>query len=179
MFESRISDGAKEKLFIRASVQKQYLLGLVTWKSMQKNVWKDIANFRKTTQQLYTVAPPCMDDHQFKEEENESVGELSTVCSHMVLKCLYLARTDRPDILWSVNKLALAVTKLTKLVINAWRVWSRTFKCTVTRRFHRVYLSRRKRKRIRVNSESWFDSRRSQSQNRQTCCVLHCCESDG
>ena len=52
-------------------------------------------------------------------------------------------------------------------------------KCTVTRRFHRVYLSRRKRKRIEVNSKSWFDSPRSQSQNRQTTCVLHCCESDG
>ena len=51
--------------------------------------------------------------------------------------------------------------------------------CAVTRRFHRVFLLRRKRKRIEVNSESWFDSRRSQSQNRQTCCILHCCESDG
>ena len=51
--------------------------------------------------------------------------------------------------------------------------------CTVTRRFYRVYLSRRKRKRIEVDSESWFDSRRSQSQNRQTSCVLNCCESDG
>ena len=29
----------------------------------------------------------------------------------MVLKCLYLARIGRPDILWSVNKLARAVTK--------------------------------------------------------------------
>ena len=37
----------------------------------------------KTTQQLYKVATPCMDDHQFKEEENESVGELSTVCSQI------------------------------------------------------------------------------------------------
>ena len=55
-----------------------------------------------------------MDDHQFKEEENESVGELSTVCSHIVLKCVYLARIGRPHILWSVNKLALAVTKWTK-----------------------------------------------------------------
>ena len=54
-----------------------------------------------------------MDDHQFKEE-NESVGELSTVCSQIVLKCLYLARVGRPDILWSVNKLARAVTKWTK-----------------------------------------------------------------
>ena len=51
--------------------------------------------------------------------------------------------------------------------------------CTVTRRFYRVYSSRRKRKTIKVNSESWFNSRRSQSQNRQTSCVLHCCESDG
>ena len=49
-----------------------------------------------------------MDDHQFKEEENESVGELSTVCSQIVLKCLYLARIGRPAILWSVNKLARA-----------------------------------------------------------------------
>ena len=36
----------------------------------------ELAN--KTTQQLYKVATPRMDDHQFKEEENESVGELST-----------------------------------------------------------------------------------------------------
>ena len=54
-----------------------------------------------------------------------------------------------------------------------------SIQCTVTRRFHRVFLSRRKRKRIEVNSESWFDSWRSQSQHRQTCCVLHCCEFDG
>ena len=44
-----------------------------------------------------------MDDHQSKEEE--IVGELSTVCSRIV---------GRPDILWSVNKLARATTKLTK-----------------------------------------------------------------
>ena len=69
----------------------------------------ELAN--KTTQQLYKVATPCMDDHQFKEEENESVGELSTVCSQIVLKCQYLARIGRLDILWSVNKLARAVTK--------------------------------------------------------------------
>ena len=32
----------------------------------------------------------------------------------IVLQCLYLARIGRPDILWSVNKLARAVTKWTK-----------------------------------------------------------------
>ena len=55
-----------------------------------------------------------MDDHQFKEEENESVGKLSTVCSQIVLKSLYFARIGGPDILWSVKKLARAVTKWTK-----------------------------------------------------------------
>ena len=35
-------------------------------------------------------------------------------CSHTVLKCLFLARIGRPDIPWSVNKLARAVTKWTK-----------------------------------------------------------------
>ena len=55
-----------------------------------------------------------MDDRQFREEELKSVGELSTVCSQLVLKCLYLARIGRPDVLWSVNKLARAVTKWPK-----------------------------------------------------------------
>ena len=68
----------------------------------------------KTTQQLYKVSTPCIDDHHFKEEELKSVGDLSTVCSQIVLKCLYLARIGRPDILWSVNKLARSITKWTK-----------------------------------------------------------------
>ena len=68
----------------------------------------------KTTQKLYKVSTPCIDDHHFKEEEMKSVGELSHVCSLIVLKCLYLARIGRPDILWSVNKLARSITKWTK-----------------------------------------------------------------
>ena len=44
----------------------------------------------------------------------KSVGELSKVCSQIVLKCLYLARIGRPDILWSVNKLARSMTKWTR-----------------------------------------------------------------
>ena len=72
----------------------------------------ELAN--KTTQQLYKVYTPCIDDHHFKEEELKSEGELSKVCSQIVLKCLCLARIGRPDIPWSVNKLARAVTKWTK-----------------------------------------------------------------
>ena len=69
----------------------------------------ELAN--KSTQQLHKVSTPCIDDHHFKEEEMKSVGELSHVCSQIVLKCLYLARIGRPDILWSVNKLARSITK--------------------------------------------------------------------
>ena len=72
----------------------------------------ELAN--KTTQQLYKVSTPCIDDHQFKEEETTSVGKLSNTCSQIVLKCLYLARIGRPDILWSVNKLARSIPKWTK-----------------------------------------------------------------
>ena len=39
----------------------------------------------KTTQQLHKVSTPCLDDHQFKEEGLKSVGELSKVCSQIVL----------------------------------------------------------------------------------------------
>ena len=44
----------------------------------------------------------------------KSVGELSQVCSQIVVKCLYLARIGRPGILWSVNKLARSITKWNK-----------------------------------------------------------------
>ena len=73
----------------------------------------ELAN--ETTQQLYKVSTPCIDDHHFKEEELKSIGELSQVCSQIVLKCLFLARIGRPDILWSVNKLARSITKWTKV----------------------------------------------------------------
>ena len=72
----------------------------------------ELAN--KTTQQLYKVSTPCIDDHHFKEEEMKSVGELSHVCSQIVLKCLFLARIVRLNVLWSVNQLARSITKWTK-----------------------------------------------------------------
>ena len=57
----------------------------------------ELAN--KTTQQLHKVSTPCIDDHHLKEEEMKSVGEFTPVCSHIVLKCLYLTRIERLDIL--------------------------------------------------------------------------------
>ena len=71
----------------------------------------ELAN--RTTQQLYKVSTPCIDDHHFKAEESKSVGELSKVCSQMVLKCFYLARIGTLDILWSLNKFERSITKWT------------------------------------------------------------------
>ena len=72
----------------------------------------ELAN--KKVEQPYKVSSPCLDAHQFNQEELESVGELSEVCSQLVLKSLYLARIGRPGVLWSVNKLARSVTKWTQ-----------------------------------------------------------------
>ena len=113
IFESRISAGGLEKLpfpqNLRISSWSYDMAGHAT-KCVER--YCELAN--KTTQHLYKVSTPCIDDHHFKEEEMKSVGELSHVCSQIVLKCLYLARIGRPDILWSVNKLARSITKWTR-----------------------------------------------------------------
>ena len=113
MFESRISAGGVEKLpfpqNLRISSWSYDMAGHAK-KCVER--YCELAN--KTTQHLYKVSTPCIDDHHFKEEETKSVGELSNACSQIVLKCLYMARIGRPDILWSVNKLARSITKWTK-----------------------------------------------------------------
>ena len=113
MFESRISAGATEK--IPGSENSH----VSTWSyDMEGHAKKCVERYcelaNKTTEQLYKVATPRIDDHQFKEEELKSMGELPDVCSHIVLECLYLARIGGPDILWSVSKFARATKKWTK-----------------------------------------------------------------
>ena len=115
MFESRISSGATEKLpgwdKPRAKTSAwSYDMEGHSRRSMER--YCDLAN--KKTEQLYKVSHLWSDDHQIKKEELENKGELSNFCSHNVFKCLYLARIGRPDILWSVNKLARSVTNWTQ-----------------------------------------------------------------
>ena len=113
MFESRISAKRTEKL--PYSENLSISSGPTIWRVMpRKCVERHCELANKSTQQLYKVSTPCIDDHHFKEEELKSVGELSKVCSQIVLKCFYLARIGRPEILWSVNKLARSITKWTK-----------------------------------------------------------------
>ena len=113
MFESRISAGEAEKIPFPQNLR------ISSWSyDMAGHAKKCVERFcelaNKTTQQLYKVFTPCIDDHHFKEEEMKSVGEMSQVCSQIVLKCSNLARIGSPDILWSVNKLARSITKWTK-----------------------------------------------------------------
>ena len=113
MFESRISAGGVEKLPFPENLRiSSWSYDMVGHAKKCVERYCELAN--KTTRQLYKVSTPCIDDHHFKEEEVKSVGELSRVCSQIVLKCLYLARIGRLDILWSVNKLARSITKWTK-----------------------------------------------------------------
>ena len=91
MFESRISAGRTEKLPCSKNLR------ISSWScDMEGHAKKCVERYcelaNKTTQQFYKVSTPCIDDHHFKEEEMKSVGELSKVCSQIVLKCLYLAR---------------------------------------------------------------------------------------
>ena len=113
MFESRTSAVRVEKLPLPQNLR------ISSWShDMAGHAKKCVKRYcelaNKTTQQLYKVSTPCIDDHHFKEEETKSVGDLSNACSQIVLKCLYLARIGRPDILWSVNKLARSIKKWTK-----------------------------------------------------------------
>ena len=67
----------------------------------------ELAN--KKVEQLCKVSSPCLDDNYSRRRR-----EFSKICSQIDLKCLYLARIGRPDISWSVNKIAGAVTKWTQ-----------------------------------------------------------------
>ena len=113
MFESRISARATKKLPCSENLR------ISSWSydmegHAKKCVGRNCELANKTTQQLYKVSTPCIDDHHSNEEELKSVGELSKVCSQIVLKCIYLTRIGRPDILWSVNQVARSITKWTK-----------------------------------------------------------------
>ena len=86
IFESGISAGATEQLPCSEH------LSVSSWScDMESHAKKCVERYcelaNKTTQQLHKVSTPCLDDHYFKEEEMQSVGELSKVCIQTVLKC--------------------------------------------------------------------------------------------
>ena len=85
MFESKISAGSEEKL----PYSEKLGANISGWcYDMEGHAKKCVERYceltNRTTQQLYNIATPCLDDHQFKEEELGSFGELSKVCSQTV-----------------------------------------------------------------------------------------------
>ena len=115
MFESRISAGATEKLPVWRQPHAKTVAWSYDMEGHASNCFErccELAN--KKVEQLHKVSSPCLDDHQFKQEELESVGESPEVCSRIVLTCLYLSIIGRPDILWSVTNSSRAVTKWTR-----------------------------------------------------------------
>ena len=53
----------------------------------------------------------CVEDHHLTTDDFEVVGKVALVCTQIVLQCLYIARFGRPDMLWTVDTLAKAVTE--------------------------------------------------------------------
>ena len=86
MFESRISAGGVEKLPFPQNLRiSSWSYDMEGHAKNCEEQYFELSN--KTTRQLFKVSTPCIGDHHFKEEEMKSVGELSQVCSQMVLKC--------------------------------------------------------------------------------------------
>ena len=88
MFESRISAVRTEKLPYPQNLR------ISSWSyDMESHAKKCVERYcelaNKTTQQLYKVFSPCIDDHHFKEEELKSAGELTKNllpnCSEMLI----------------------------------------------------------------------------------------------
>ena len=89
MFEPRISAGATEKL---PGCERPHAKTVAWSCDMEGHARKCVERYceltHKKVEQFFKVSSPCLDDCQFKQEELESVGELSQVCSQIVLRCL-------------------------------------------------------------------------------------------
>ena len=68
----------------------------------------------KTTQQLFEYLLHASMTTTLKKKKWNLLENLSHVCSRIVLKCLYLARFGRSDVLSSVNKFARSITEWTE-----------------------------------------------------------------
>ena len=113
MFESRISAGATEKLTYSENFRISSCL--MTWKVMRRNVRSDIVSWRtrrlnNSTKYLLHALLTIISKKKI-EIRGRIVKSMLSNCSE---NAFFLARIGRPDILWSVNKLARSITKWTE-----------------------------------------------------------------
>ena len=86
IIESRISATATEKtLRMEETSRKDSCVVLRHGGTCSKVRLKDCELASRKAEQLYKVSTPCLDDHHFKKEEVESVGDLPKVCLQIVL----------------------------------------------------------------------------------------------
>ena len=86
MFESRTSAGATEKEIWLEKSHAKTVAGSFDMEGHVKSCverYCELAN--QKVEQLYEVSTPCLNDHQFQNQELETVGELPKVCSQIVL----------------------------------------------------------------------------------------------
>ena len=119
-FESRISSGATEKLSGSGNTSTNV-------KAWRKNSFDGTASWQSNTSSRYKVPTPCSDHHQFKMEEPGNCGRIEKRLLSNFLKCSCWAPIGRPDIPWSLNNVARAVTKCTRPVADARPVSFLTF----------------------------------------------------
>ena len=93
--------------------RKNSRVGLMTWKDMLKNALRDVANWRTKKDRTVIQSLKSLLGWSPFQERRTWISWRTITSMLIFLKCLYLARIGRPDILWSVNKLARAVTKWT------------------------------------------------------------------
>ena len=102
-------------------IQKQYLLGPMTWKVTQRNVWKDVANLRIERLNNYKKSQHhawmTINWKKKKWVKRRIVNSLLNNCSEMLGWYLVVC-----------GRACSRCHKVDKnLVTNAWRVWSHTF----------------------------------------------------
>ena len=76
-FESKISAGAKEKLPSSEKLLMIYIYIYIIFNIYILYIYCERANI--TTEQVFKLAAPCIDDHQFKEEEMGSVKNVKSL----------------------------------------------------------------------------------------------------
>ena len=101
MFGTRFSAGAAEQSLGWEKLNAKK----VAWSyEMEGHARKCVERYcelaNKKVKQFFKISSLCLDEHRFKQEELELVGELSQVCSQLVLKCSHVARVGRPDVQW-------------------------------------------------------------------------------
>ena len=95
------------------SLRQRRWHGPTTWKGMLKNALRDIVNWQtKNYTKSQVFAWMIINSSRKNSNQWEDYHKYA---HNFVLKCQYLARFGRPDILWSVNKLARSVTKCSRV----------------------------------------------------------------